>query len=50
MKANLMALDMEGQFGSVDLNPVLVWEDQHRVLDVKVLAPSEASLLARPWR
>ena len=48
MKANQMALDMAGQFGSVDLNPVLVWEDQHRVLDVKLLTPPAASPVGGP--
>ena len=47
MKTNRMALDLAGQFSSVDLNPVLVWGDQHRVLDVKILAPSEISPLPR---
>jgi 3-hydroxypropionyl-CoA synthetase (ADP-forming) len=47
MKANRMALSLAGQFSSVDLNPVLVWGDQHRVLDVKILAPSEIPNLPR---
>ncbi len=42
MKTNRMALDLAGQFSSVDLNPILVWGDEHRVLDAKILAPSQA--------
>jgi 3-hydroxypropionyl-CoA synthetase (ADP-forming) len=41
MKANRMALSLSGQFSSVDLNPVLVWEDDYRVLDVKILTRAE---------
>ncbi len=37
MRANQMGVDLGGKFESVDFNPILVWEDQHRVLDFKVL-------------
>lgn len=43
MKTNRMALELEGQFSSVDLNPILVWGDQHRVLDAKILPPTNAT-------
>ena len=46
MKTNRMALDLAGQFSSVDLNPVLVWGDQHRVLDAKILPALETPSLS----
>jgi 3-hydroxypropionyl-CoA synthetase (ADP-forming) len=37
MNASRMGSDLAGQLESVDFNPIVVWEDQHRVLDVKIL-------------
>ena len=37
MKASRMGMDLAGRLDSVDLNPIVVWGDQHRVLDAKVL-------------
>ncbi|MGE5618872.1 MAG: acetate--CoA ligase family protein [Sphingomonadaceae bacterium] len=37
MKLSRMGLDLGDRLESVDLNPVVVWGDQHRVLDAKVL-------------
>ena len=37
LKANHMGIDLEGSFESIDFNPIVVWEDQHRVLDAKIL-------------
>jgi len=37
MRANQMGVDLGGKFESIDFNPILVWEDQHRVLDFKAL-------------
>jgi 3-hydroxypropionyl-CoA synthetase (ADP-forming) len=37
MRANQMGIDLGGKFESIDFNPILVWEDQHRVLDFKAL-------------
>jgi 3-hydroxypropionyl-CoA synthetase (ADP-forming) len=41
MKANRMGLDLADRLESVDLNPIVVWGDQHRVLDAKVLLHPE---------
>jgi 3-hydroxypropionyl-CoA synthetase (ADP-forming) len=37
MNAARMGTDLADKLQSVDLNPIIVWEDQHRVLDAKVL-------------
>jgi len=37
MNASRMAADLSGRLLSADFNPIIVWEDQHRVLDVKLL-------------
>jgi len=37
MQANHMGLDLADRLGSVDFNPIIVWGDQHRVLDFKLL-------------
>jgi len=42
LKANHMGLDLADRLESVDLNPVMVWEDQHRVVDAKILLRDEA--------
>lgn len=45
MKANQMGLDLADRLESVDLNPVVVWADEHRVVDAKVLLKPEAHSL-----
>ena len=37
LQANRMAEDNAGKLQSADFNPVVVWEDQHRVLDAKLI-------------
>jgi 3-hydroxypropionyl-CoA synthetase (ADP-forming) len=37
LRVGRMGLDLGNRLRAIDLNPVLVWGDQHRVLDVKVL-------------
>jgi 3-hydroxypropionyl-CoA synthetase (ADP-forming) len=37
MQASRMGTDLEGKLESADFNPIAVWEDQHRVLDAKIL-------------
>jgi len=37
LKAGDMGLDLADRLDSVDLNPVMVWSDDYRVLDAKVL-------------
>jgi len=37
MKAGRLGTDFAGQLESVDFNPIVVWDDQHRVLDAKFL-------------
>jgi 3-hydroxypropionyl-CoA synthetase (ADP-forming) len=41
LKAGRMGLDLADRLESVDFNPIVVWEDQHRVLDVKILLGPE---------
>lgn len=41
MKASRMGMDLGDRLESVDLNPIVVWGDQHRVLDAKVLLQPE---------
>ncbi|MHB0870358.1 MAG: acetate--CoA ligase family protein [Chloroflexota bacterium] len=44
MKLSRMGMDLGDRLESVDLNPIVVWGDQHRVLDAKVLLqPAEAA-------
>lgn len=46
MRANDLGMDLERSLVSVDLNPVMVWPDKHRVLDAKILieeSPSDRS-------
>lgn len=40
LKAARLGIDLGDRLDSVDLNPVAVWDDQHRVLDAKVLLRS----------
>jgi 3-hydroxypropionyl-CoA synthetase (ADP-forming) len=42
MRANHMATGLAGKLESIDFNPIVVWEDQHRVLDAKILWHSQA--------
>ncbi len=37
VRASQMGVDLGGKFESIDFNPILVWEDQHRVLDFKIV-------------
>ena len=45
-----MGMDLGDRLEAVDLNPVVVWRDQHRVLDVKILLQPEGQVppLAQP--
>jgi len=45
LKANHLGLDLGDRLDAVDLNPIVVWGDKHRVLDAKVLLRSEGSQL-----
>ena len=42
MNAGRMGMDLAGKLESADLNPIVVWEDQHRVLDCKLIWRSQA--------
>jgi 3-hydroxypropionyl-CoA synthetase (ADP-forming) len=42
LSAGRMGMDYAGKLESVDFNPIVVWEDQHRVLDAKILWHKEA--------
>ena len=50
MKAARLGADLGDRLDSVDLNPVLVWGDEHRVLDAKILLRAEPAVTseARP--
>jgi 3-hydroxypropionyl-CoA synthetase (ADP-forming) len=53
LRACQMGMDQAGRLESVDLNPVVVWGDQHRVLDSKVIwhpqtKPGPVAQPARP--
>ena len=37
LSASQMGQDLAGRYASVDFNPIVVWEDQHRVLDFKMV-------------
>lgn len=43
LKASHLGMDLGSRLESVDLNPILVWGDEHRVLDGKVLLRSGAA-------
>ena len=52
INASRMGMDHAGALESVDLNPIVVWGDQHRVLDAKIILrgepkPAPPSTLAR---
>ena len=53
MNASRMGMDHAGALEAVDLNPVVVWGDQHRVLDAKMIwrkesGPAPTVLPAQP--
>jgi 3-hydroxypropionyl-CoA synthetase (ADP-forming) len=52
LNASRMGMDYAGKLESVDLNPVVVWGDQHRVLDAKIIWRQEERpvVAARPAR
>ncbi len=41
MRANRMGTDLQEKLDSIDLNPVAVWKDQHRVLDFEPILEGE---------
>ncbi len=41
MNAGRMGMDLAGKLESMDLNPIMVWGDQHRVVDAKLIWYSE---------
>jgi 3-hydroxypropionyl-CoA synthetase (ADP-forming) len=43
MKAAQLGIDLADRLDSVDLNPIAVWGDKHRVLDAKILLRSETT-------
>jgi 3-hydroxypropionyl-CoA synthetase (ADP-forming) len=48
MRASQMGVALGGKFQSIDFNPILVWEDQHRVLDFKILCHPEPKTVPDP--
>ncbi len=42
MRASHMGIDLAGKFESIDFNPILVWGDQHRLLDFKIVEHPQA--------
>jgi 3-hydroxypropionyl-CoA synthetase (ADP-forming) len=48
LQASRLGTDLAGKFESVDFNPILVWEDQHRVLDFKLLLHPQAGPVPGP--
>ncbi len=42
--ASRMGMDLGDRLESVDLNPIVVWGDQHRVLDAKILLQPEGKV------
>jgi 3-hydroxypropionyl-CoA synthetase (ADP-forming) len=42
VQAGRMGMDLAPKLDSVDLNPIMVWPDDHRVLDAKILLRDEA--------
>lgn len=45
LKAGRLGMDLAPRLESLDFNPIMVWETQHRVLDVKVLLRAEEAPL-----
>jgi len=45
MNAGRMGMDLADRLDSVDFNPILVWGDEHRVLDAKILLRENRSAL-----
>ncbi len=50
MRAASFGLGLGDRLESVDFNPIVVWADQHRVLDFKVVLTAEPAEPARPFR
>lgn len=49
LNASRMGMDLAGKLESLDFNPIVVWQDQHRVLDAKfVMYPQVRPLLPTP--
>jgi 3-hydroxypropionyl-CoA synthetase (ADP-forming) len=49
MAASRMATDLAGELQSADFNPIVVWGNQHRVLDVKLIwRPQPMPALSTP--
>ncbi|HEX9012456.1 MAG TPA: acetate--CoA ligase family protein, partial [Anaerolineaceae bacterium] len=51
LRAGKLGMDQAGSYESIDFNPVVVWGDQHRVLDVKLVrrdVPRPLPAAARP--
>ena len=47
MNAARMGMDLADRLDSVDFNPIVVWGDEHRVLDAKILLRPESTPLVR---
>jgi 3-hydroxypropionyl-CoA synthetase (ADP-forming) len=45
LKAGEMGVELAPRLDSVDLNPIMVWPDDHRVLDAKILLREEAQVI-----
>jgi len=45
MNAGRMGMDLADRLDAVDFNPILVWGDEHRVLDAKILLRENGSAL-----
>ncbi|PWH15702.1 MAG: acyl-CoA synthetase [Ardenticatenia bacterium] len=50
MNAARMGEDLAGRLQSADFNPIVVWEDQHRVLDCKLIWHPEPRTKPQPVR
>jgi 3-hydroxypropionyl-CoA synthetase (ADP-forming) len=48
MNASRMAVDLAGRLQSADFNPIVVWGDQHRVLDAKLIWHPEPRPVSPP--
>jgi 3-hydroxypropionyl-CoA synthetase (ADP-forming) len=47
LNASRMGMDHAGKLESADFNPIAVWEDQHRVLDAKILWHAEPRVVSK---
>ncbi len=43
LKASAMGLDVAGRLGAIEFNPIVVWGEEHRVLDAKELLLEQAA-------